>query len=173
MMHPLNDILTFLDRGGSILFIIFLVSLIFWTLFAEKYLYFKFVYKPKSKKLKKFWKHRNNGNSWENMQLKQAQVSELNLQLNANIPTMKMIITLFPLLGLLGTVTGMVSVFDSMSSLGTNAKAMAGGISMATIPTMAGMLLAVLSIFAFSRINFMIKTNIRRLKDNLLKDSDA
>lgn len=173
MMHPLNDIFTFLDRGGNILFIIFLVSLIFWTLFAEKYLYFKLVYKPKSNKLKKFWKHRNNGDAWENMQLKQAQVSELNLQLNANIPTMKMIIALFPLLGLLGTVTGMVSVFDSMSSLGTNAKAMAGGISMATIPTMAGMLLAVLSIFAFSRIHFIIKTNIRRLKDNLLKDSDA
>jgi len=173
MIDPLNDIVTLLDRGGSVLLLIFFISLIFWTLFIEKYLYFKFTYKPKSKILKKFWKDRKNSDSWENMQLKQAQVSELNLQLNTNLPTMKMIIALFPLVGLLGTVTGMVGVFDSMNSLGTNAKAMAGGISMATIPTMAGMLLAVLSIFAFSRINFMIKTNIRRLKDNLLKDSDA
>jgi biopolymer transport protein ExbB len=60
-----------------------------------------------------------------------------------------------------------------MSSLGTNAKAMASGISMATIPTMAGMLLAVLGIFAYSRADFMIKKEIRKLKDKLLKDSDA
>jgi len=173
MIHPLNDIVTILHRGGSVLLLIFLISLIFWTLFIEKYLYFKLTYKPKSKKLKKFWKHKEKSDSWENMQLKQAQVSELNLKLNTNLPTMKMIIALFPLLGLLGTVTGMVGVFDSMNSLGTNAKAMASGISMATIPTMAGMLLAVVSIFAFSRIHVMIKTNIRRLKDNLLKDSDA
>lgn len=173
MIHPFNDILTFLDTGGSILLVVLFISLIFWTLVIEKYLYFKFVFKPKSKKLKQFWKHRDNSDSWENMQLKQAQVSELNLQLNMNVFTIKMIITLFPLLGLLGTVTGMISVFDSMSSLGTNAKAMAGGISMATIPTMAGMLLAVLGIFAFSRIDFMIKTKIRRLKDTLLKDADA
>lgn len=173
MIHPFNDILTFVDTGGNILLVVLFISFIFWTLVIEKYLYFKFVFKPKSKKLKQFWKNRDNRDSWENMQLKQAQVSELNLQLNMNVFTIKMIITLFPLLGLLGTVTGMISVFDSMSSLGTNAKAMAGGISMATMPTMAGMMLAVLGIFAYSRIDFMIKTKIRRLKDTLLKDSDA
>lgn len=173
MTNPFNDILIFLDTGGDILLVILLSSLIFWTLIIEKFLYYKFVFKPKSKKLKLFWKHRDNADSWESMQLKQAQVSELSVSLNMNIFSMKVIISLFPLTGLLGTVTGMISVFDSMSSLGTNARAMAGGISMATIPTMAGMLLAVLGIFAFSRVDFMIKTNIRRLKDKLLKDSDA
>jgi len=172
-MHLFNDIIIFLNKGGSVLFVIFFVSLIFWSLIIERYLYLKFLFEPKSKKLKHFWKHRDNSDSWANMQLKQAQISELNLQLNSNVLTIKIIITLFPLLGLLGTVTGMINVFDSISSLGTNAKAMAGGVSMATIPTMAGMLLAILGIFAFSRIDFLIKTKIRRLKDTLLKDTDA
>lgn len=173
MIHPFNDILTFLDTGGEILFVVLLSSLIFWTLIIEKYLYFKLIFKPESKKIKQFWKNKDGRDSWENIQVKQAQISELTLRLNMNLFTIKTIIALFPLLGLLGTVTGMISVFDSMSSLGTNAKAMAGGISMATIPTMAGMLLAVLGIFAFSRIDFIIKANIRRLKDTLLKDADA
>jgi biopolymer transport protein ExbB len=49
-----------------------------------------------------------------------------------------------PLLGLLGTVTGMIATFDIMSVFGTgNAKAMAGGISEALITTQTGLLVAI------------------------------
>ncbi len=173
MIKPLADIATFLDMGGDVLLVIMISSIIFWTLIIEKFFYFLFIFRPESKKLRKFWKNKEDSDLWENIQLKQAQISKLTILLQLNIPTMKIIIALFPLMGLLGTVTGMVSVFDSMSSLGANAKAMASGISMATIPTMAGMLLAVLGIFAFSRVDFVIKKEIRKLKDKLLKDSDA
>lgn len=173
MIKPLADITTFLDMGGEVLLVIMISSVIFWTLIIEKFFYFRFIFRPESKKLRKFWKNKDDGDLWENIQLKQAQISKLTIFLQMNIPTMKVIIALFPLMGLLGTVTGMVNVFDSMSSLGANAKAMASGISMATIPTMAGMLLAVLGIFAFSRVDFIIKKEIRKLKDKLLKDSDA
>ena len=67
----------------------------------------------------------------------------------------------------------MISVFDTMGGLGTNAKAMASGISMATIPTMAGMMLAVLGLFAYSRIQAIVLRDIRLLKDALLKENDA
>jgi len=173
MIKPLNDILTFLDMGGDVLLVIMVSSIIFWTLIIEKFFYYKYVFRPESKKLRQYWKNREGADLWENVQLKQSQLSALTMILQINVPTMKVTISLFPLMGLLGTVTGMISVFDSMSSLGTNAKAMAGGISMATIPTMAGMMLAVLGIFAFSRMDYVIKKEIRKLKDKLLKDSDA
>jgi biopolymer transport protein ExbB len=49
-----------------------------------------------------------------------------------------------PLLGLLGTVTGMITTFDVMSIFGTgNARAMAGGISEALITTQTGLLVAI------------------------------
>lgn len=168
-----NDLSLFLEMGGDVLLVLLLVSVLFWTLVVEKFLYHRSVYKVVSKELRRFWKDKEDGESWENMQLKSAQVSELKLSLHANLSTMRVLIALFPLLGLLGTITGMISVFDSMSSLGTNAKAMASGISMATIPTMAGMLLAVLGLFALSRTESIVKKEIRKLKDNVLKDSDA
>jgi biopolymer transport protein ExbB len=49
-----------------------------------------------------------------------------------------------PLLGLLGTVLGMIETFDVIAVFGTgNAKAMAGGISVALITTEAGLLVAI------------------------------
>ena len=49
-----------------------------------------------------------------------------------------------PLLGLLGTVTGMMSTFEVMSLFGTgNAKGMAGGISEALITTQTGLIVAI------------------------------
>ncbi len=51
---------------------------------------------------------------------------------------------LAPLMGLLGTVTGMIATFDVISIFGTgNAKAMAGGISEALITTQTGLLVAI------------------------------
>ncbi|MDF1880023.1 MotA/TolQ/ExbB proton channel family protein [Sulfurimonas sp. MAG313] len=173
MINPLTDIFSFLDMGGEVLIVLMVSSIIFWTVLIEKFMYFKFIYRPKSKEVRRFWKDKEGSMLWANMQIKQAQVSRFNVALKTNIPVLKALIALFPLMGLLGTVTGMISVFDSMGAFGTNAKAMAGGISMATIPTMAGMLLAVLGIFAYSRLDYIIKREIRKLKDKILKDSDA
>lgn len=169
----MNDIALFLQAGGDVLLVLFLFSIAFWTMVIEKALYHRIVYKSVSKKLKRFWKHREDSENWEHLQLKISQISELKQELFQNLPAMRVIIALFPLLGLLGTITGMISVFDSMNMLGTNAKAMASGISMATIPTMAGMMLAVLGLFAYSRIEALSNKEIRLLKDKLLKDSDA
>jgi biopolymer transport protein ExbB len=52
------------------------------------------------------------------------------------------------LFGLLGTVSGMVQVFDVIAVTGSSdAKAMAGGIFKATLPTMSGLFLAVSALY--------------------------
>lgn len=56
-----------------------------------------------------------------------------------------------PLLGLLGTVTGMISTFDVISMYGTgNARALAGGISEALITTETGLIISVPGLFFVS-----------------------
>jgi biopolymer transport protein ExbB len=56
--------------------------------------------------------------------------------------------TIAPLLGLLGTVLGMIETFDVIALFGTgNAKAMAGGISVALITTQTGLLVAIPGLF--------------------------
>jgi len=58
-------------------------------------------------------------------------------------------VALAPLFGLLGTVTGMIEVFQVMAFTGGgDARSMAGGVSKATLPTMAGMTTALSGVFA-------------------------
>ena len=77
-----------------------------------------------------------------------------------------MLIAICPLLGLLGTVTGMISVFEVMAEVGTgNARLMAGGISLATIPTMAGMVCALSGICFVNRIEYQSKKEQQKAEE--------
>ncbi len=76
-----------------------------------------------------------------------------------------------PLLGLLGTVTGMIHVFDVMAIQGSgNARAMAAGISMATTPTMAGMVVALSGLFFSSRLQQRAGLERQKAADLLYAD---
>jgi biopolymer transport protein ExbB len=68
----------------------------------------------------------------------------LNRRLTARLAVIGVLVAIAPLLGLLGTVTGMMTTFDVLAIFGTgNAKAMAGGISEALITTQTGLLVAI------------------------------
>ena len=85
-----------------------------------------------------------------------------------SINIIKMLITLCPLLGLLGTVTGMIHVFDVMAVTGTgNTRAMAAGVSQATIPTMAGMVIAIAGLYFSKTIEERVSDESHHLADLL------
>jgi protein TonB len=70
------------------------------------------------------------------------------MRLEVGIPLVKTLAAVCPLLGLLGTVTGMILIFDVMAYLGTTSpRAVAAGVSTATITTMGGMVGALSGIF--------------------------
>ena len=61
-----------------------------------------------------------------------------------HVGTILLLAAVAPLLGLLGTVTGMISTFDVISQFGTgNARALASGISEALVTTQTGLVVAV------------------------------
>ncbi len=65
-------------------------------------------------------------------------------RLDRNIDTILVLAQIAPLLGLLGTVTGMISTFESISIFGTgNAKALSRGISEALVTTQCGLVVAI------------------------------
>ncbi|MBU1567793.1 MAG: MotA/TolQ/ExbB proton channel family protein [Proteobacteria bacterium] len=71
-------------------------------------------------------------------------VLTLNRSLTDRLAVIGVLAAVAPLLGLLGTVTGMITTFDVLAIFGTgNAKAMAGGISEALITTQTGLLVAI------------------------------
>jgi biopolymer transport protein ExbB len=80
-------------------------------------------------------------------------------------------VALCPLLGLLGTVTGMIEVFNIMAVTGGgDAKSMAGGVSRATVPTMAGMVAALSGVFANTYVTRIAQREGEFLEDNLTTD---
>ncbi len=71
-------------------------------------------------------------------------VGTINRSLDDYLAVIGVLAAIAPLLGLLGTVTGMIGTFDVLSVFGTgNAKGMAGGISEALITTQTGLLVAI------------------------------
>jgi biopolymer transport protein ExbB len=64
--------------------------------------------------------------------------------LEAGLNTIKIIASIAPLLGLLGTVTGILSAFKVIADVGlSNPSLFAGGISMALLTTVAGLIVAI------------------------------
>ena len=92
------------------------------------------------------------------------------MRLTANLGFIKTLISLLPLLGLLGTVTGMVQVFEAMAYSGGNARSMAAGVSAATIPTMSGMVATLSGVLANTFITSKIHSESDYMEDTLTMD---
>ncbi|QJT25850.1 MotA/TolQ/ExbB proton channel family protein [Aeromonas media] len=72
-------------------------------------------------------------------------------RMERGIGMVKVIAAIAPMLGLLGTVTGMIGTFQAITQFGTgDPKIMAGGISMALITTVQGLVAAIPLILAHS-----------------------
>lgn len=79
--------------------------------------------------------------------------SSLRRRLRSRLAVIAVLAAVAPLLGLLGTVLGMIETFEAISKFGAgNAKAMAGGISVALVATQAGLLIAVPGLFISSML---------------------
>jgi biopolymer transport protein ExbB len=148
LLDGLERIRDFLDAGGYVLWAIFGVSLLLWTLIIERYYYLRRVHPRYLQWAQNAWQSRTDRTSWYAQKIRQAMVSEISLRLYRSLSLIRTLIAVCPLLGLLGTVTGMVHVFDVIAIVGSgHARALAAGVSMATIPTVAGMVVALSGLF--------------------------
>ena len=171
LIDSINAIRDFLDTGGQVLLVIAMLIFAMWLLILERFMYFFNGYRHYKKDVKNTWKTRSERNSWNAEQIRQAMVSRASMRLNANLPLINVMVALCPLLGLLGTVTGMIEVFDVMAITGTgSARSMASGVSKATIPTMAGMVGALSGVFASTYLQRKAKREVELLQDTMVLD---
>jgi len=139
----------FFDKGGNVVVVIALVAGILWTLIFERVWYYRHTLPRLNDERVQNWQQRADRSSWRARQLRRTILSETGRRIDANLSMIRVLIAVCPLLGLLGTVTGMIEVFHVLAVTGGgDAKAMAGGVSRATIPTMTGMVIALSGIFA-------------------------
>ena len=142
-----------------------------WTLVFERVWYYKFGLPQDLNNVIQAWEVRTERTSWAAHQIRRALISRTRAKIEQYLSLIKVCVSLCPLLGLLGTVTGMIVVFHVMAVTGGgDAKSMAGGVSRATIPTMAGMVAAISGVFANIYVTRIATRETRLLEDHLTMD---
>jgi biopolymer transport protein ExbB len=161
----------FMDMGGNVLWLIAILLFVMWALIFERAWYFYSGWKKDAAEAINQWESRPERKSWAAHQVRRKLIAEAQIQINTFLPVIKTLVALCPLLGLLGTVTGMIEVFNIMAVTGGgDAKSMAGGVSRATIPTMAGMVAALSGVFANTYVTRTAAREGQFLEDNLTTD---
>ena len=164
----LYEVSSFMNRGGPVLNVIAGLLLVKWSLVFERIWYLNTTHKKNVKNTLAAWNARSDTKSWSAHHIRNMMISRISLDVRNTLPIIEVLVTICPLLGLIGTVTGMISVFFTMAvSGGGDAKSMAGGVSMATIPTMAGMVGAISGIFAYNYLKGKIDRDLELLEDHL------
>ena len=160
----------FMEVGGDVLWAILILTFFMWMLIIERFWYFRTGHRQLADQIISSWDAREDTTSWYAHRIREALISQVHESLNASVPMLKTLVALCPLLGLLGTVTGMISVFDVMSfSSGGNARGMAAGVSKATLPTMAGMVAALSGLFFSNMIERYVYNETDRVADSLVR----
>jgi biopolymer transport protein ExbB len=119
-----------------------------WSIVIERYWYYRNVLPGDTKRMLDEWSARSNRQSWTSHQVRRAMISRLNAGMAANMQVLRVLVPMCPLLGLLGTVGGMLEVFDSMAARGSaDARSMASGISEAMICTLSGLAVSITGLY--------------------------
>ncbi len=91
-------------------------------------------------------------------------------KLEEHLPTIGVLASVSPLLGLLGTVTGMVTTFSSISLYGTgDPQSLAKGISEALITTQSGLIVAIPALFFYNHLARKVENIMDNLEKNITK----
>jgi biopolymer transport protein ExbB len=143
-----RGIVSLSNDGGPFVFWIFSAGVLMWALILERYWYFSRILPKQVAAAQAEWQARKDRTSWCARQIRSAMISRLNTSMTTGFPVMQVLVPMSPLLGLIGTVSGMLEVFDSMALRGNaDARSMASGVSAAMICTMTGLAVSITGLY--------------------------
>ena len=151
---------------SPLLGLIFACGLPMWTLVIERIWFFSRILPVQARETLAAWQARTDHRSWCARQIRRAMISRVETAMNANQLVLRTLVPMAPLLGLIGTVSGMLQVFDSMALRGSaDARAMASGVSEAMICTLSGLAVSITGLYP----NYYFRSRTR-LETELLAD---
>ena len=148
LLSPLTSVTDLMNGGGPFVGWILLCGIVMWTLVVERLWYFAVLLPRDVKDTLAAWNARSERHTWCARQIRRAMISRLNAGMTSTLPLLKVLVPLAPLLGLIGTVSGMLEVFESMALRGSaDARAMATGVSHAMICTLSGLAVSITGLY--------------------------
>jgi biopolymer transport protein ExbB len=156
------------DQGGPVGYVIIVVGIIAFLIALERFISLSIVEAKVKRQLKK--KEISEKNplgrvlkvnqqypdvAYETLELKLSEAILREMpKITKNLTLIKIVSVIAPLLGLLGTVTGMINTFQAITLFGTgDPKLMAGGISTALMTTVLGLVVAIPTVVLSSILN--------------------
>ena len=170
-----SNVEALLYTGGDVLLILFGVAFLLWWFIIERVWFF---YGPSrhrrdarrlSDKLGLVLAWQARWDTRKALWLRQRWLSESRIRANYGMIAIRGLVQICPLLGLLGTITGMIDVFSTMSITGSNsARLLSDGISRATYPTLAGLVIALSGYYFITLFEHRARYDNAALREHLL-----
>ncbi len=168
LLLPYQSMVNLVEGGGPYVFYIFCAGVIMWTLVFERIWYFSQVLPGEIQTTVDKWNARSDHLSWCARQIREAMISRLDSRMGANLIVMRVLVPMAPLLGLIGTVSGMLEVFDSMALRGSaDARTMASGVSHAMLCTMSGLAVSITGLYPVYHFTTVAKRKSELIADQL------
>lgn len=147
MAELTDDLLLLFERGGAVLWLILAMSVLMWALILDRYLHYFFVMPRRRMRLLRHWDQDRSDGRKSKPRVK-ALMAAFSTPMHRFLLPIHTLASILPLLGLLGTINGMIKVFEVIAVFGVgNARGMAAGISEALITTMAGLVTALSGLY--------------------------
>ena len=186
-----NDMLTYISAGGAVMLPLLLLSALMWMLVVERMVFFhRLEFRDISSadllqccrsqcsvKLSRYGLRSRLGDFVQSRRsvanLTPRVLDEYYLRhvapIERNIDAINTLAMVCPLLGLLGTVSGMITTFDVIALFGTgNSRALAGGISEALVTTQGGLLVSIPGMFAGAVLSLRARRMRGRLEEAVM-----
>ena len=161
-----EEFLAFLELGGAVAWPLAFVALLMWALIIDRFWFTMVEYPKRRQATMDAWFARKDHTSWHARQIRAEMISKLVVSYRGSLLVLKNLIAVCPLMGLLGTVMGMLEVFDAVALSGnSNVRAMASGVSQATVSTMIGMVIALSGLYFGERFRRGTDSERRKLED--------
>jgi biopolymer transport protein ExbB len=169
LLAPFNAVAEMRVLGGPVVDWIFICCILMWVIVIDRYWFFARILPAQIASSLQEWKARPDRQSWKAMQIRRALISRLNAGMSAHLLVLRVLVPMAPLLGLLGTVSGMLNVFDSMAARGSaDARSMATGVSEAMICTLTGLAVSISGLYPVFDFRRRVKQETDRLGDRFV-----
>ncbi len=164
------DMIHYIDRGGIIVYILIGLNIIGFTIMLWKLIVLTMARNQKQKMVQKCINFINeNSREFDKKSLQNSM--DLQIQkLESGLGTVKIIASIAPLIGLLGTVVGVLTAFDAIAKHGLGDPSIfSGGISIALITTVAGLIVAIPHYIGYNYFIGLLDTIELKLEKEVLE----